>query len=281
MEFWITVLKVLDARMPEPPLYGWFHWLCLALTAVATVVLCFRHKRHNEDRVRHIITWTTLAVIVLEVYKQVNYGFSYEAGTITFDYVWHAFPFQFCSTPMYVGLLAGLTHNGKIHRAAYSYLATYSMFAGLCVMLYPSTVFGDVIGMNIQTMICHGSMIVLGVYLMYTGYVKMQHRTVLRALPIFASCVGIAMILNEIAYRSGLLERERFNMFLISPYSHPELPVYSIVQENVAYPWCLVIYIAMFTLAAYLVLLVSMAIKHAVLMHMIHKRRRLKKAGKK
>ena len=280
MEFWIEVLKILDAEMPEPPLYGWFHWLFLVLTVVATVVLCVRHKRHNERRVRHILVWTTLMVIVLEIYKQVAYGFTIENGVITFDYVWHAFPFQFCSTPMYVCLLAGLTHKGKIHRAAYSYLATYSVFAGLCVMLYPSTVFGDVIGINIQTMVCHGSMIVLGVYLLYTGHVKMQHRTILRALPIFASCVAIAMVLNEIAYRTGLLETDRFNMFLISPYSHPELPVYSIVQENVAYPWCLVIYIAMFTLAAYLVLLVSMAIKRTALLHEVHKRRRIKHAEK-
>ena len=79
---------------------------------------------------------TALVVILLEIYKQINYTFSYE-GAITFDYQWYAFPFQFCSTPMYVGLLVGLFRKGKIHDALCAYLATYAVFAGLCVMIYP------------------------------------------------------------------------------------------------------------------------------------------------
>jgi len=83
-------------------------------------------------------------------------------------------------------------------------------------------------------------MIVLGVYLLYINYIKLEHKTILKAASVFAVCVAIAMISNEIAKISGLLERETFNMFYISPYCEPSLPVYSLVQQVVPYPFCLI-----------------------------------------
>ncbi len=136
-----------------------------------------------------------------------------------------------------------------------------AVFAGVCVMLYPVTVFIGTIGINIQTMVCHGSMIVLGVYLLYSGYVKLSHKTILKALPVFVVTVLVAMVMNEIAFQTGLTERESFNMFYISPHCDPHLPVYSMVQQIVAYPWCLIGYVGGFTLAAYLILLLAMGIQ--------------------
>ena len=257
MTFLENILRILDLQMTRPELYGWFHIVSLLLTVAATVALCHWGKGCAP---RKVVLITAVIVTVLEIYKQINYSFSYENG-IRFDYQWYAFPFQFCSTPMYIGLLAGLTKKGKLHEAANAYLATYAVFAGVCVMLYPSTVFISTVGINIQTMVCHGSMILIGIYLLATGYVKAEHKTILKAAPVFAVCVAIACVMNELAYRTGLLETETFDMFFISPYGTPSLPVYSLVQNMVPFPWCLVIYVAAFTLAAYLMLLAAMGIK--------------------
>jgi hypothetical protein len=162
---------------------------------------------------------------------------------------------------MYVGLLAGALRKGKVHDALCTYLATYALFAGLCVMIYPAQVFIGTIGINIQTMICHGSMVTVGMYLLYSQYVKTEHKTILKGIPVFACLVAVAMVMNEIAHATGLLERETFNMFFISPYCEGTLPVYSLVQGVVPYPWNLVIYIVMFTVAAYLMLLFGMLAK--------------------
>jgi hypothetical protein len=203
-----------------------------------------------------------VVVIISEIYKQINYTFSFDGNVITADYQWYAFPWQFCSTPMYVGLAAALWKKGKIHDSLCAYLASFALFAGVGVMVYPETVFIETIGINIQTMICHGSMISIGVYLLYTGYVKAEHKTAVRAMPVFAVMVALAVIMNEIAYASGLLETEDFNMFFVSPHQEPSLPVYSLIQGAVPYPWCLIIYIAGFTLAAYIMVLLAMGLKH-------------------
>lgn len=260
MYFLQNFLKILDAKMETPGMYGWWHLLALVLTALFTVFLCRRSKHFSPDRIRSTVFAITLVVWILEIYKQINFSFSYTEG-ISFDYQWYAFPFQFCSTPMYAGLLASLTKKGWLHKAACSYLVTYSVFAGICVMLYPATVFIDTIGINIQTMICHGTMISVGIFLLYSGYIKAEHKTILRAIPFFIGCVLLATLMNEIAHQTGLLESETFNMFFISPYCEPSLPVYSLVQGILPFPFCLLVYVVGFTLAAYLILLAAIGIR--------------------
>lgn len=261
MDFLGAVIQFLDMKMTRPESYGWFHLLFWVISIGAGVLLCVLHRNADEKRVRRVVFWIAVGVVVLEIYKMINYTFSYADGEISAQFQWYAFPWQFCSTPMYVGVLTGIFRKGKIHDALCAYLATFAMFAGLCVMVYPNDVFTATIGINIQTMICHGSMITVGIYLWYTGYVKAKHRTVLYAAAVFAVAVIVAVILNEIAYVTGLVEEHYFNMFYISPHCDPHLPVYSLVQEVVPYPWCLLIYIAGFSAAAYVILLAVMGIK--------------------
>lgn len=262
MEFLRKLLEIMDADMPVPQMYGWFHLMFFGLTILSAVLLSHFFKKSDEKFIKRLLVITSLISIVLEIYKQINYTFGYSGPTITADYQWYAFPFQFCSTPMYIGLVAGLIKKGKLHDALCSYLATFAVFAGFCVMLYPPQVFISTIGINIQTMICHGLMIVVGIYLLASGYVKTQNKTMIGAISVFAVCIIIACVMNEVALLTGLLERETFNMFYISPHCEPSLPVYSLVQQVVPFPWCLVIYITAFSVAAYIILLIAKLIKY-------------------
>ena len=255
------ILNILDVEMNVPTPYGWFHILSLLITLFATLVVCIFCKNRTRRQVITTVFVTAILVTLFEIYKQVNYTFSYDGQSISANFQWYAFPFQFCSTPMYVGLLAGIIRKGKVHESLCAYLATYSIFAGICVMLYPVTVFIDTVGINIQTMFCHGSMIVIGVYLLATGYVKLEHKTILKAIPVFAIGVTIATVMNEVAYYTGLLENYDFNMFFISRHAAPSLPVYSLVQGVAPFPFCLILYVGGFTLASYLILLVAMGIR--------------------
>ncbi len=260
-----SILEFLNSSMTTPQPYGWFHLLWFSLSIIFGIVLCVTHKKGDDRRVRLVVLIVAIVVTVLEIYKQINYTFIPNAEGIATDYQWYAFPFQFCSMPMYVGLLTGIFRRGKVHDALMAFLATYAMFGGICVMFYPTTVFIETIGINIQTMICHGTMISVGIYLWYSGYVKSLHRTILKAMAVFATAVICAVLLNEVIFASGILaEGEVFNMFFISPHFEPSLPVYSIIQGIVPYPWCLFIYFLGFSAAAYIIILLVMAIKKII-----------------
>ena len=261
-----SILTILDTRGAVPAAYGPYHMLCLALTALLTVYAVFSGRHREEMKIRKVLLLTSLLVIGLEIYKQINFTFGNGTGIPAFQ--WYAFPFQFCSTPMYVCLLAALMPKGRVHDALCAYLSTYSVFAGVCVMLYPNDVFINVVGINIQTMVCHGAMVVIGGYLLGSGHVKLEAKTVFKAMPVFACCVTIAAVFNELAHAAGI---EGFNMFFISPYETCTLPVYNLVHNVLPFPLNLAVYVLGFTAAAFIVMYVCRSIRFMWTRVHIHK----------
>ena len=260
MDIFKRLLEICTIRMEVPTPFGWFHLMFWGITIAAAVLLCVTDKKKDPDRARRVVLVMAMIVIVLEIYKQIVFTFSITDGEIVANFMWYSFPFQFCSMPMYIGLLAGVIKRGKVHDALCAFLATHALFAGICVMMYPTNVFIEMIGINIQTMIWHGSMISIGVYLLYSGHVKLRHKTILGAIAVFSVCIMCAMILNEIVYYTVPLEGDAFNMFYISRHFEGTLPVYSSVQKAVPFPFCVIIYILAFSIVAYVILLAAMGI---------------------
>lgn len=250
------LLAFLDGKMTAPTSYGWFHILCLALVVVGCVIVFLKARNISDKQLDLVLLSVASALFLLEVYKQLNYSYDWEADS--WGYQWYAFPFQFCSTPMYVMFAAVFIKNEKARRSMYAFLATYGLFAGTAVMIYPNDVFTKTIGVNVQTMVHHGSMIVIGVLMYVSGRAKLNHKTVLYGLPTFAILTASAMTMN-ILYEFFGDPEQTFNMFYISPYYDCTLPVLSIIYPLVPYPVFLVIYTFGFTLAGYVMSLIAIA----------------------
>ncbi len=253
--FFEKILAVLDGKMPEPTMFGWYHWLCLFATLGLCVLVCLKARNLSDKRFNLILGLTSALLITLEIYKQLNHAYDWENDT--WAYNWRVFPFQFCSTPMYVMLAAVLIKNQKIREALYCFLGTYGLFAGTAVMLYPTTVFTETIGINLQTMIHHGAMVVIGIMMYTSGKVPLTHKSVLRGVPVFVILVTLALIANILYGEFGDPEGT-FNMFFISPYYPCELPVFDSLYRSIPYPLFLAAYILGFSVAAYLMLLLAM-----------------------
>ena len=268
MNWFEKILAGLNGKMEMPLAYGWFHLMCWFLVIVLTVTLVMLAIRYRKDdakiaKITRIVVLTySILGIVLEIYKQLNFSFTPTEDGGVWDYRWYAFPFQFCSTPMYIGLIAGCLKKGKFQEYLYSYLATFALFAGLCVMIYPGDVFTRTVGINIQTMVCHGGMVVMGIYLLFSGMVKLEWKTIFKALSVFAVLVCIADVFNIIYHFAG--GTETCNLFFISPYFPCTLPILSMIYEVVPYPVFLIIYIIGFTLAAFVMLAVAIGIDRLI-----------------
>ena len=259
MDFLKSILPVLSKTGNVPAVFGIYHIICLVVMAILSVLAVHLGPKHSEKTVRRVVFFTAVVVILLEIYKQVVYTFG--DGTGDPSYLWYAFPWQFCSTPMYIGFLAGIFRKGRIHNALCAYLATYAVFAGLAVMIYPGDVFIATTGINFQTVVCHGSMVVIGAYLYGSGHVELKFKTVLKAMPVFAVCLTMAVLMNEHAYQVGLLEDHNFNMFYVSSHLESTLPVYGTIHNAVPFPVNLIIYILGFTAAATIILMIAMGFR--------------------
>lgn len=250
MNIFEKILSFLKFEMNTPTNYGWFHIMCLFIMTLIILVLYI--KRPNLKKT--ILTMSTI-MILFEIYKQLSFSFWDGA----WHYQWYIFPFQFCSVPMYVGLIAGLTKNKKIENACYSFLATYGLIAGISVMLYPNDVYIKEALINIQTMIHHGFMVIMGIYILLTSKVNFNTKTILNALTIFSLIVFIALLIDVSTYYLNI--DGGLKMFFISPFHASTLPVFSIIYNKTPYIIFLLIYIVIFTIGAIIPLVIKRGYK--------------------
>ena len=255
MRFLVGLHKLFSLTMTEPASYGWFHILFILAVISATVVICKMFKDCPDKTVRLISAIVWGIMLALEVYKQLIYGFDVEDGRLVWDYAWYAFPFQFCSSPLYILPIIAFAKNEKIRGACIFYMMTFSLFAGLAVFCYPNDVFVETIGINIQTMVHHGSQILMGVFYIVRYRDELNIKRFFSGFAVFVSMVFVAMALNITMYHvlSAFNIDETFNMFYISPYFNCTLPLLSIIWEYVPYIVFVMIYFLGFILCALIV----------------------------
>ncbi len=246
-------VHLLQWEMETPTNYGIWHLCFLALTIAATVLLVWRFRDASDRTVRRILLVIWIAMVILECYKQLVFSMSMEDGIARWEYQWYAFPFQFCSTPLYALPFVIFLKDGKVRDAVMTFFSGFSLFAGLAVMLYPNDVFISEIGINIQTMIHHGSQVAVGVFLVAYNRHRMNCKSFMGSLAVFGCFVVAAMLLNVVVHHGlvacGMADTT-FNMFFISPYHDCTLPVLSAVDPLVPYPVFFLIYLLGFSVVS-------------------------------
>ena len=266
MNFFEQILYFFEGKMQIPSPFGWFHLLFICLVICSTVLLCVKFRDCDDKIFRRIALITCIALLFFEVLKQLIFAFEYDGYTVSWNYAWYVFPYQLCDTPLYVLPIIAILKDGKLRDALISYSAFFVMFGGLVTFIYPSTVFASTTLINLQTMIHHGSQIVLGIFFAVRNRQNFNLRFFLKGVPVFATLVAIAIILNEAMYGyvSTNAPGDLFNVFYISRHFPCTLPILSEVYKAVPYPVFCLIYILGFTLIALAIYGIEKLIIHLV-----------------
>ena len=233
--------------------YSWYHLMWLAIMIGLCVFFALKFaKKHDKKTDDYVIFGFGLFLVLIETYKQIFY--TLDAG----HYQWYAFPFQFCSVPMFVAFVAPLIKKESIKEALYKFLAFYGLTAGLAVMLYPDSCFHThYLTILIHTMCWHVSMVVMGIYLIvskeYCKSIKNIMREVGPGSITLAAIILIAIISNIVAYKLYFgtdknVYNDTFFLMYISPYYSCPLPILSTIKEQVPYIVFLLCYIVAFML---------------------------------
>jgi len=253
------ILYFLQGEMTEPKAFGLFHILWLILVAISIIILYKNKKNYSEKQLKLVLAVYGIVALVLEVLKQLIWSFNYDVitNTITWDYQWYAFPFQLCTTPIFVSLTCIFLKKGKIREYLFSYMAYITILGSISTMILPDSCFTSDILVNIHTMWLHLGSFVVSVYLLMLGEVKINIKNLMKAIVVFLIFVVIANSMNIIIYNLGILNGEEFNMFYISPYFESSLPVFDIIQRNVPYIIYLLIYILALPLGGFIICFIS------------------------
>lgn len=259
MDLLVLLFKGVAHEGEIPPSYGWYHFMWVGITlAIAVLLICFG-KNFDDKRVRKMAGGLWIAMVILEIIKQIVFSLRYTDGAFVWDYAWFIFPFQFCASPLYILPFVAFAKDGKLRDAAITFIATFSTFAGLCVYVFPYDVLCLYDFINAQAMFHHGVQVFFGLYLGFRYREKMHIKNLVKATAVFASLAGVAMILNELIYQylSSNGMGDIFNMYFISPHFDCTLPVLSVVHDLVPYPVFLCVYIFGFMLCAGLIMLIT------------------------
>ena len=246
-----------EMNTPEP--YGIWHLVSLLLVVALAAVLVIFFRDAKDSVMRRIIFIGWLVMVILEIYKQVIFAMDVNEGIAVWDYAWYAFPFQFCSSPLYALPFVFLLKDCKLRRFFMTFLSTFSLLAGIAVMLYPNTVFMTYTGINVQTMVHHGLQVAFGVYLFAYNRRQIKWKSLSGGVLVFVGFLVTAMSLNLIVHNIHLAKgmTDDFNMFFISPYFGCELPILSMIRDAVPYPLFLAAYLVAFSLGALLVYVIE------------------------
>ena len=253
-------LFILQTEMEEPEAFGWFHLMWLFFVLVTVIFLYKKKKKNSEKQLKLVLGIYGITALVLEVLKQLSWSFNYDSITnvVSWDYQWYAFPFQLCTTPIFISLICLFLKKGKIRNCLLSYMAFVTILGSISTMILPDSCLVSDILVNIHTMWLHLGSFVVSVYLIMNGIVKVNKKNFINAILVFLVFVSIALIMNIGVYNSGILNDETFNMFYISPYFESTLPVFDVIYEKVPYILFLIIYIVALSLGAGIIYFIAM-----------------------
>ena len=263
MNLFEKILYFLQGEMEEPVAFGWFHLMWLFFVLVMIIFLYKNKKKNSEKQLKLVLGVYGITAFVLELLKQLIWSFNYDSVTniVTWDYQWYAFPFQLCTTPIFISLICLFLKKGKFRNILLSYMAYVTILGSISTILLPDSCLVNDILVNIHTMWLHLGSFVVSVYLIMNSVVEVNKKNFINALCVFLVFVSIAFFMNIGVYNSGILNDETFNMFYISPYFESTLPVFDVIYEKVPYILFLIIYVAALSLGAGIIYFIAKLFK--------------------
>lgn len=257
------IITFLQKEIETPKAWGWFHlnWFFLTILLI-TLFVIFR-KKYSQKQMKTVLLIYAILSLILEITKQVIWSFNFDPETLigTWDFQWYAFPFQLCTTPIYVCILISLLKKGKFQEDLIYYLIFITIIGSLATMFMPDSCFCRTLEVDIHTMVLHFGSFVVSFYLIMHNLNKINFKNFLRGYKVFLIMALIANMGNIILYKSGILHGETFNMFYISPYFPSVLPVFCDLYYKVPYVIYLVLYLLGVFIGGLIIYLILKGIK--------------------
>ena len=256
-----SFMNFLSGRMEEPGIFSWFHFIALIPIIAAAILIPYFFKDAKEKTYKRILLIIWIILIILEIFKQLVKAY-HQGEPSYWEYSIRDFPFSICSMVYYlvpIILFVNKEKFPKIIDAVNGYLCLISLTMGIVVCIYTKMVTSDLIFINIQTMIHHGALIVIGVLVYVWNRNNITIKTFYRSLIAFAITAVIAIIINVAFYPHFI------NMFFINPTRITNLPIGSVVQENAGYAVYLIGFLSTIALVTFLTYLVETSIYKLVM----------------
>ncbi len=241
------LLQATAFPMTPPKAYGPFH-LSFALVGFGlSLFFAWKLRKIGQRKGRILIFCVGLFLVVFELYKQLFYYFCMGQP----GYKWWIFPFQLCSVPMYLCLIAPLLKPGRLSKAMYSFMMIYNLLGGFITFFEPSGINLSYWGLTLHAYTWHMTLVFVGLFLNFAGFGGRSLKDFRAASVTFVALCAIAFIINLLLRK---VSGGSINMFFVGP-SNSSLIVFKDISKNFGWYISTLLYIPSVCLGAYIVFL--------------------------
>lgn len=234
-------------EMTKPRAYGPFH-IVFTLVGLSVSLFAAYKLRHTGERGNRIVLLCSgLFLILTEVYKQLFYFYCIEDHA----YRWGIFPFQLCSVPMYLCVIAALIKPCKLRDGMYGFMTTFNLLGGIMAFIEPSGIVHEYWTLTVHAFVWHMMLIFIGAYLIASGRFAKTWRDYRAAVFTFLALAALAFCINCI-FRG--VSDGGINMFFVGP-GNSSLIVFKQISEAAGWYVSTLLYLPTVCLGALVVFL--------------------------
>lgn len=234
-------------EMTKPKAYGPFHLIFTFVGLAVLIFLAWKLRNIGERGNKILLISVSVFLMVTELYKQLFYYYHMEDHKYNFG----IFPFQLCSVPMYLCLIAALIKPGKIQNGMYGFMTTFNLLGGIMAFIEPSGIVHEHLTLTIHAFLWHLSLIFIGAYLLMSGRYAKTIKDYLGAVATFVSLCALAFTINVSLWN---VSGGDINMFFVGP-RNSSLIVFKQISEMFGWYVSTLLYIPTVCLGAYLIFL--------------------------
>ncbi len=256
-DFLIKLYEVLSVEGDTPTLFGKYHLSWIAIVAIISVALVLFFSKVSDKNARIIIASAWIVMLIMELLKQLINSMTISGNEITWGYNMGVFPYEFCSTPLYVLPIAAFMKDGKKRDTAIVFLSSFAIIGGLTVYIVADSVLTGHLFVDFQSMLHHGIQIFIGIYIAARYGKKLTKENFNSATLTFLFMTYLAILFNVMFTKIFEITGSyiKINLFFVSPYVRyiPSL-LQGLGLDKLPYPIFLLGFIILFVAVAYLVM---------------------------
>lgn len=247
MSFLKHFIEATAWTMEKPKAYGAFHLIFTFVGLAACILLAYVLRKTGKRGNRIVLTSVGVFLLLTEIYKQLFYYYHIGEGS----YQWWIFPFQLCSVPMYLCLIAPWLKEGKVQAAMYHFMTTFNLLGGIMAFAEPSGIIHGYWTLTLHAFVWHMMLIFVGLYLIASGRGAKTVKDYLSSVVLFLFLAVIAFVINLLFWD---VSGGTIKMFYVGPAISP-LAVFKDIATNCGWYVNTPIYLVAVSLGAFLLFL--------------------------
>lgn len=243
----VQLMTLTAWEMQKPKAYGTFHLTFTFVGLAICILLAYLLRGLSEKGNRRLLLGMGTFLLLTELYKQLFYTYYIGGGT----YQWWIFPFQLCSIPMYLCVIAPFIKRPRVRHGMYAFMTTFNLLGGIMAFAEPSGIVHGYWTLTLHAFLWHMTLVFLGLYLIASGRGANTLRDYRDGVLTFLALCVIAFGIN-VAVNYGL--GEHINMFFVGP-KNSSLAVFKDIAERFGWYTSTALYIPTVCLGAFLLFL--------------------------